>query len=90
MTAGKVQCVTCRNFTLQPREAEEGNDSNERLREMDRDYAAIGWGRCAFWAGLSYYWFPSDTWRQCDRHKQLDQELVDARRNWIATKRPLQ
>jgi hypothetical protein len=83
----KVQCVTCKNFTLQPREAEEGN---ERLREFDRDYAAIGWGRCAFWSGLSYYWLPSDTWRQCDRHELLDQELIDARRTWIATKRPLQ
>lgn len=77
----KVQCMSCKHFTLQPRPAE---DDNERLRDFDRQYAAIGWGRCAFSSELSWLWYPGESLRQCDRHKPLATDLVAARRAWVA------
>lgn len=83
MTAEKVQCVSCSRFTLQPRTTEE---VGEQLRELDLDYASIGWGRCELYRDFSRKWFPSDTWRECDRHKMLDHELVALRRDWITSR----
>lgn len=81
----KVQCVSCKHFTLQPRPVDE---DNERLRELDQQYAAIGWGRCRFYCELSLRWFPSDTWRQCDRHRPAAADLVELRRQAIANPPP--
>lgn len=80
-----VQCVDCRHFTLQPRPIE---DDNERLRDFDLQYAAIGWGRCRFSRELSMRWFPALTCRQCDRHKPAADDLVDLRRQAIANPPP--
>ncbi|MCD9124014.1 hypothetical protein [Cupriavidus sp. UGS-1] len=80
----RVQCVGCKRFSLQPRQAEEGN---ERLREWDRSYAAIGWGRCSMSAGLSMLWYPADTLRYCDWYQELAADLVQKRRIWIATQK---
>lgn len=72
------RCLECSNWTLKPR-----TDADESLVQSDREYAAMGWGRCLL-DGLSRRWYPGETVRACDRFVQLPADQVQARREWVA------
>ena len=77
-----VRCITCANWTLQPRQGEEF----KHYKASDIAHARAGYGRCLKHPG-ELHWLPGEEERVCGKFEAAEDGTAAKRREWLKGRR---